>query len=129
MRTTITCFLLCLGILLAGAGRGQAAPNQPAQPTTSVETVTYYPTPSGVNKTLAVTDQASLAINPSAKVGIGTLTPTQKLDVDGAIHASGDICSDAAGGKCLGTVTGFSNIVTYANIPEAAAVSSSCQCH
>jgi hypothetical protein len=36
-------------------------------------------------------------------VGIGTTTPTQKLDVNGQIHASGDICTDAGGGKCLST--------------------------
>ncbi len=36
-------------------------------------------------------------------VGIGTTTPTQKLDVAGQIHATGDVCTDVGGGKCLST--------------------------
>ena len=36
-------------------------------------------------------------------VGIGTTTPTQKLDVAGQVHATGDICTDAGGGVCLST--------------------------
>jgi hypothetical protein len=43
-----------------------------------------------------------LIVNGS--VGVGTTTPAQKVDVSGQIHATGDICTDAAGGKCLGTV-------------------------
>jgi hypothetical protein len=39
-------------------------------------------------------------------VGIGITLPTQKLDVSGQIHASGDICTDAGGGKCLSAVGG-----------------------
>ncbi|MDO8522812.1 MAG: hypothetical protein Q7S12_00800 [bacterium] len=40
-------------------------------------------------------------------VGIGTVSPAQKLDVvGGQIHATGDICTDAGGGKCLSTVGG-----------------------
>jgi len=42
----------------------------------------------------------------NGKVGIGTTAPTQKLDVTGQIHATGDICTDAGGGKCLSTVGG-----------------------
>jgi len=37
-------------------------------------------------------------------VGIGTGSPTQKLDVADQIHATGDICTDAGGGKCLSSV-------------------------
>src|SRR3989344_2498264 len=40
-------------------------------------------------------------------VGIGTVSPAQKLDVvGGQIHATGDICTDAGGGKCLSTAGG-----------------------
>jgi len=35
------------------------------------------------------------------KVGIGTTTPSYTLDVNGNVHASSDICTDAGGGKCL----------------------------
>ncbi|MBI2640653.1 MAG: hypothetical protein HYW91_02045 [Candidatus Sungbacteria bacterium] len=60
-------------------------------------------------------------LNPNAKLqvtggnvvfdgnlGIGINNPTQKLDVSGQIHASGDICTDAVGGKCLSN-TGVPN--------------------
>jgi len=36
-------------------------------------------------------------------VGIGTTNPSQKLDVAGQIHATGDICTDQGGGVCLST--------------------------
>ncbi|MEK6970566.1 MAG: hypothetical protein AABW68_02625 [archaeon] len=43
-----------------------------------------------------------LVILPSnGFTGIGTSTPTTLLDVAGAVHASGDVCTDASGGKCL----------------------------
>jgi len=35
------------------------------------------------------------------KVGIDITTPVYTLDVNGQVHASGDICTDAGGGKCL----------------------------
>ncbi len=43
-------------------------------------------------------------------VGIGTISPTSKLDVAGEIHASGDICTDLGGGagKCLSNAGGSS---------------------
>ena len=41
----------------------------------------------------------------SGNVGIGTTTPTQKLDVAGQIHSSSDVCTDAGGGKCLNVAT------------------------
>lgn len=44
----------------------------------------------------------------NGNVGIGTTSPTQKLDVAGQIHATGDVCTDAGGvgGKCLSTAGG-----------------------
>ena len=39
----------------------------------------------------------------NGNVGIGNTAPVQKLDVTGQIHATGDICTDAGGGKCLST--------------------------
>lgn len=39
-------------------------------------------------------------------VGIGTVTPGKKLDVVGAVRATGDVCTDLAGGKCLSTAAG-----------------------
>ncbi len=38
-------------------------------------------------------------------VGIGTSTPAEKLDVAGQVHATGDVCTDASGGRCLSDIT------------------------
>ncbi|KKP98855.1 MAG: hypothetical protein US71_C0002G0035 [Parcubacteria group bacterium GW2011_GWD2_38_12] len=38
------------------------------------------------------------------KVGIGTISPSQSLDVSGQIHSSGDICTDVGGGSCLSSL-------------------------
>ncbi|MBK7961858.1 MAG: hypothetical protein IPK04_12075, partial [Bdellovibrionales bacterium] len=51
----------------------------------------------------SATTNERIRITSTGNVGIGTTTPTQKLDVNGQIHASGDICTDAGGGKCLST--------------------------
>lgn len=45
--------------------------------------------------------QPYVEIKEGGNVGIGTTNPTQKLDVADRIHATGDICTDAGGGKCL----------------------------
>ena len=50
----------------------------------------------------------------TGNVGIGTTTPSEKLDVNGNIHAAGDICTDLAGGKCLSAATGGSSLWTDA---------------
>ncbi|MCX6752658.1 MAG: hypothetical protein NTZ87_04155 [Candidatus Nomurabacteria bacterium] len=51
----------------------------------------------------------SFTVKSSGNVGVGTTGPTQKLDVAGQIHASGDICTDVNGGKCLSTAGGSSS--------------------
>jgi hypothetical protein len=59
------------------------------------------------NLELKTSGGQDIILNPGGgKVGIGTASPAQKLDVAGQIHASGDICTDAGGGKCLSTVSG-----------------------
>lgn len=69
---------------------------------------TYYPAPYGVYQEFTTTSKTALATNsqatdPQAKVGIGTDTPSEKLDVIGNIHASGDVCI-GAGPVCLSEV-------------------------
>ena len=44
---------------------------------------------------------ASYGLIVLGRVGIGTLTPTTKLDVAGNIHSTGDVCTDLGGGRCL----------------------------
>jgi prepilin-type N-terminal cleavage/methylation domain-containing protein len=50
------------------------------------------------------TATAAFVVTSAGQVGIGTGSPTQKLDVADQIHATGDICTDAGGGKCLSSV-------------------------
>lgn len=42
----------------------------------------------------------------SVTIGSVASTSGSKLDVGGKIHASGDVCTDLAGGKCLSTAGG-----------------------
>jgi hypothetical protein len=46
----------------------------------------------------------ALIIDSDREVGIGIADPQNKLDVAGKIKATGDICTDANGGVCLGTL-------------------------
>jgi hypothetical protein len=44
-------------------------------------------------------------------IGINDNTPGQALDVTGQVHATGDICTDADGGKCLSNL--HKNVAVY----------------
>ena len=47
-----------------------------------------------------------ITINWTGDIGIKTTDPKARLDVDGRIHATGDICTDKGGGVCLSTAGG-----------------------
>jgi hypothetical protein len=60
-----------------------------------VELTTYYPAPYGEYKELKSTENATFATS-SGNVGIGTTTPTEKLEVNGNLKVSGGIDVGAA---------------------------------
>jgi len=51
-------------------------------------------------------EDGDILLTPTGNVGIGTASPSQKLDVAGQIHATEDICTSANGGVCLSTAGG-----------------------
>jgi len=55
-----------------------------------------------------INNNAKLTILQNGNVGIGTITPSVKLDVVGNIKASGDICS-AGGATCMSTLASGSS--------------------
>lgn len=49
------------------------------------------------------------SLTTTGAVGVGIDAPAKPLDVLGDIHASGDVCTDAGGGKCLSALTAGGN--------------------
>ncbi len=49
-----------------------------------------------------ITASGNISMTQSGNVGIGTTSPSQKLEVNGNIISSGDICN--GGGKCLSSI-------------------------
>lgn len=63
-----------------------------------------------------ISQTKSGGLNVSGDVGIGNSAPAKKLDVTGDIHATGDICTDLEGGKCLSKGFGDSEkILSFPN--------------
>jgi len=50
-------------------------------------------------------DGVAITISSDGKVGIGREKPDYPLHVEGKIQATGDICTDISGGKCLSQLT------------------------
>ena len=69
-----------------------------------------YTNSTGLPITIGWSGQDVYLAPTGGNVGIGTISPTSKLDVAGEIHASGDICTDLGGGagKCLSNAGGSS---------------------
>ncbi|MCR4294824.1 MAG: hypothetical protein NUW21_04770, partial [Elusimicrobia bacterium] len=99
----------------------------------SVTLSTYYPAPSGVYTNMITTDNTYLA-RDLGSVGIGTVAPTYKLDVNGTMRATGNMLaggSFTAGGSITAgnsdmyftrtnhDHTGFGNTAGYAAIENA----------
>jgi len=66
-------------------------------------------------------DSATYLGVSGGNIGIGTTTPSEKLDVQGNIVASGSICANG-GADCIGsggggapTITSYCNVSTYPN--------------
>ena len=77
MRNITRCSFIVLSFLFLWA----AAPGWAED----MKFTTSYPSPYGIYQELSSTAKTSLATDSTAKTGIGTTTPTQKLDVVGSI--------------------------------------------
>lgn len=86
--------------------------------TEEVKLTTYYPSPLGLYTKMWVTQDAYLATS-SGNVGIGTTSPTQKLDVEGQIRVRG---GNPAAGKVLTALNanGDSDWQAAASVPSNA---------
>lgn len=49
--------------------------------------------------------ELGLYLDEDGNLGVGKSDPNYRLDVEGKIQASGDICTDQGGGKCLSEMT------------------------
>jgi len=65
------------------------------------------------------TNTASITVLSNGNVGIGTITPSQKLEVLGNISASGYIISTTAGSKITGSLLGTASWATTATTANA----------
>jgi hypothetical protein len=77
----------------------------------SLTMTTYYPAPSGVYRRLVSTGNAILARDAGGLVGIGKTNPSQKLDVNGNIYASGGLAA-AGSVSANGQISAVGNIQT-----------------
>jgi hypothetical protein len=68
----------------------------------------------------------ALNIDALGRIGVGVSNPQHALQVRGRIQASGDICTDLAGGRCLSTLPlGGAPSVVVSNPPTVIGVSGS----
>jgi DNA-binding transcriptional MerR regulator len=68
----------------------------------------------------------ALNIDALGRIGVGVANPQHALHVNGRIQASGDICTDLAGGRCLSTLPlGGAPSVVVSNPPTVIGVSGS----
>lgn len=106
-RRTFPIVYLTRGLFVAALLLGGSARLQSEQFSLS----TYYPAPSGAYTNLITTGRTLLA-RDSGNVGVGTSAPTVKLDVNGAIRATGgDLLHEcpaeqAAGNACVSHCNG-----------------------
>lgn len=81
--------------------------DEPPQPSSdSIMITTFYPSPYGVYNQFETHSKTILATNdtvtdPDARVGIGTMNPRDKLEVNGKARADDFCLNSDPTGKCL----------------------------
>jgi hypothetical protein len=84
-----------------GSGSGYLGIGGTAAANTGLQNSLTLLAESGASLSLGTQDTVRMRIDTSGKVGIGTITPTEALDVKGNIKLSGNLVSD--GDICIGT--------------------------
>jgi len=87
---------------------GSTGITTPASNTTGTETVTTLSSPAATALTIQSGGTTAMTVSTTGNVGIGTTTPTQKLDISGSVNVTGNLVISGAttiGGTSVVAVT------------------------